>query len=983
VKHKRTLWAHGLALLGSISLSAAHGEEDVHFSVEEGPAKTTLNQFAHQARLLYLIDPDQFHGVVTHAIHGTMSIEAALRMLLAGTAITYKLSADHTYVDFKLRHGQEARAAWTVRRRPLDVAQGEVSVGGRQSTEEEQWLSNVVVTGTRIHGSGSVGARVIAIDHAELQNTGFTSIGDFLRGLPQVFGGGPTQDTHLGTEAQSNTGLGTGINLRGLGAGATLILLNGYRLAPSGSAASFTDVSNIPLGAVDHIEILTDSASATYGSDAVAGVVNIITRRGTQPAVTFAQWSSVGSGSEHAGTIYQTVTRTWSSGDLIVALGGSHQTPLAAEDRRFYTADLRYDAGPNLNLPESYPPVLTSLNGSGNWSLPSGGTPNPTVGDFKQGLSGLADRYQDADIIPSQDHLNGYARLSQSVNEVLTASVDALVSRRRSTQLIGPEPVDIPILAGSPYYVNLEGNGSPLLLRTNLLGLLGPEAISAVVTVYNVSMNTQMTIGDRGSLTVALHRASEREAQVAPNTVNTATLTRAVQTPDVALDFNPYDQALDRSPTLLAAIRGRRRYDSLSQIGNVSVTLDGVVSQLPAGPLRGAVGAELNNQSFRLIWNDLSSVSETRSTRRVIAGYAELTAPLLSSDIPGLERVEVSVSARREAYSDFGAANTPRAGLEWTLVDGLVLYGSYGHSFRAPDLGGLDESRNTAFSRLLPDATSPSHQSRALVLSGNDSTLKQERATERSLGLKAHLFVSPQTALDVDLHYFSIRFEDRIEAPAFSDQLLNNDRYAYLVTRDPTPAQVQAACSSATYLNFVESCSGSNPAAIIDLRLRNSSQLATSGIDFETRWKRDTPWGSLSWRTNGTYLLQYAAIAYPGAPEISRLSTDHYPINLRVIDSLDWHRGRFDASVSMNYVNHYRDVDSQPNRAIGSFITFDWHLKWSLCAAGRPLEVTAGMQNALDRAVPFVANTAAQVAYDQENFDPQGRVLFLNVSRHW
>jgi len=973
----RGVRSRALAAVAVACLGAAQVEERIPFSIEEGPAEITLSKISLQAGLLYLIDPDSFRGITTRAVHGSLSIEEALRKLVVGTEITFRLSPDHRSVEFVR---VPKRSAKRVRTEEPDVVPDEVSVRGAAGEE----VSAVVVTGTHIHSSYPIGARVIKLDVAELQYGGSTSLGDFLHTLPQSFGGGPSPDTHLGADAAANTGMGTAINLRGLGTGATLTLLNGERLAPSGSAASFTDITNIPLCAVDRIEVLLDGAAATYGSDAIAGVVNIVTRDGLQSPVTVAQWNSVGSGSEHAGTLYQTLTRRWSSGNFVLALGGSHQTPLAADDRSFYTANLRYGGGPNLNLPESYPPVLSAGAGGPFWSL-GHSTPTPQPGDFQLGLLNPADRYQDGQVLASQDNLNVYTRLFQSVNDVLSISVDALANRRRAGQIAGPEPVDVTLFPGGPYYVDLLGNQSPLLLRTNLLGLLGPEATSVVVTVYNISVDAGIKVSDSMMLHVALNHASEQESQHSVNVVNVAALETALQGSGPSLSFNPYDQALDHNSTLLAALRSDRYYGSLSQLGTLSISLDGVLTTLPAGPLRGAVGAELRHQSFhtQLMENDVNFLSATQYRRQVVAAFAELTVPLASFGAD--KHLDVSVSARRDQYSDFGSASTPRVGLQWQLANDLKLYGSYGQSFRAPDVGDLDKSQNSAFPVLLSDNGVQSGRSQAVVLTGNNPALKQERATEIALGLTARVPGSSHSALDIALNYFDIRYQDRITTPPSSAQLLNDSQYAYLVTRDPTASQLRAACFSSRYWDPVRSCVDSDPAAIIDLRQRNLSELDTRGIDFDGQVTWDTHWGSLTWRTNGAYLLQYAQIGSPGAPQVSLLNTDHNPINLKFTDSLDWHRGRLNASVSMNYTNRYHDVDTQPSRPIGSFITFDWRLKrtFDVPGAAGGLEVTAGMQNALDRTVPFVPNQLAAVGYDQENFDPQGRVWFLSLSKHW
>jgi iron complex outermembrane receptor protein len=323
--------------------------------------------------------------------------------------------------------------------------------------------------------------------------------------------------------------------------------------------------------------------------------------------------------------------------------------------------------------------------------------------------------------------------------------------------------------------------------------------------------------------------------------------------------------------------------------------------------------------------------------------------------------------------------------LEWALKNWLTIEASYGYSFRAPDPGNLDQSGNSVIAATLPDPSSSSGQSRVLLLCCNNQGLRQEHAIEKTVGVKARHPLGSAMGIEASLHYFAIRLKDRIEAITYSDQLLTDSQHAYAVTRDPTIAELQAVCSTGRYLNGGQTCPGSDPAAIVDLRLRNVSSLETQGVDFDTALKWELEWGSFAWRTNGTYLLQYSEVAYPGAAAVSRLNTDHNPINLRLKESVDWHLGPISVLVAMNFTNNYRDADSQPNRPIASLTTFDWQLKYVIGKSAAPgaIAVSAGMQNIFNRAVPFLQNRAANVGYDQENFDPLGRVWFAKLALNW
>src|SRR5262249_1078703 len=136
-----------------------------------------------------------------------------------------------------------------------------------------QPIDEVIVTGTHIRGEAPAGSKVLVIDKEEIENSGHARLEDFFESLPQNFSGSASEDSSSkGTNY--NVNLATSIDLRGLGSGTTLILVNGHRQPGSDLFSSFVDISSIPSSAIERIEILTDGASAVYGSDAIGGVVN-------------------------------------------------------------------------------------------------------------------------------------------------------------------------------------------------------------------------------------------------------------------------------------------------------------------------------------------------------------------------------------------------------------------------------------------------------------------------------------------------------------------------------------------------------------------------------------------------------------------------------------------------------------------------------------------------------------------------------------
>ena len=233
----------------------------VEFHIEGGDATTTLTEFSRQARLQLLFDYNVVKGHTTKPLDGVLQPAEALRRLLANSDLEFDFVNERTLAVMQRKvtpeesgpHGelkpqkQSTRPAKT--NRPAPDAAGD---------PEEI----VRITGTYIRDTAPVGQELISANRDEIEAAGTATPADFLSTLPQTFGGGPNQDTHIGQEALTNSGLGVGENLRGLGARATLVLIDGRRIAPSGTEGEFVDIENIPMSAIERIDILPDSASA-------------------------------------------------------------------------------------------------------------------------------------------------------------------------------------------------------------------------------------------------------------------------------------------------------------------------------------------------------------------------------------------------------------------------------------------------------------------------------------------------------------------------------------------------------------------------------------------------------------------------------------------------------------------------------------------------------------------------------------------------
>ena len=222
-----------------------------------------------------------------------------------------------------------------------------------ESTIEDVY-DEITVVGTHIRDIAPGSSPVIVLDREVIASTGLSTVDQLMEALPQNFGGGATVDTNTALpndlDAAGNTSRATTVNLRGLGAGSTLVLLNGRRLAPTVGSA-FVDISVIPLTAIERVEVLTDGASAIYGSDAIAGVVNFVLRDDYDGVETVLRYGRVSEGSLDERKAAVTLGRSWAGGNALVSYEYFDQDGLPAADRDFAQSaslPLEFDLLPDL-----------------------------------------------------------------------------------------------------------------------------------------------------------------------------------------------------------------------------------------------------------------------------------------------------------------------------------------------------------------------------------------------------------------------------------------------------------------------------------------------------------------------------------------------------------------------------------------------------------------------------------------------------------
>ncbi len=963
----------------------------------------------------------------TSGATGELTLAETLLQLLSGTGLTYQYlgekaitivplptasagsptgagqaSSDNGSLRTGERRGERTKRWW---HRLAQTAPGsgmgdDPRVGERDSSgsaqDESQDLPapgetgrdvpEIVITGSRIRGRAPAGSKVITIDREQIERTGRATVQDVIGDLPQNFGGGISEDTRGGPEADTNSAASTAINLRGLGAGATLVLVDGRRIAPAGTEGRFTDLSNIPLSAVERIEVLPDGASSLYGSDAIAGVVNIILRKNYDGAESSARYGGTTDGPLRETQLSQLVDTTWSGGNVLAALEFYERTELPHSSREQASSDLRPFGGSNLDTNECNPGTI--LAGTSTYAIPAGqdGT-GLSAASFAAGTLNECEQNAGRLLLSDQERINLLGRFKQELTAGVAFFLD-LAAARRTVHNEYPNKLTMTVDSSNPFFVNPTGSSDPITIRYDGLAALGPNLADIEAETLDLASGLQVDLGGWQAVAHA-GRSLEREDQVT-RIPDFAALSAALSDPDPATAFNPFADGVNTSPATLATIAHRQAFHFKvdNQVDFVSVVMEGPVLATAAGVVRAAVGGEARRESIESTNEMIEPAQLVFATadvdRSISALFGELSLPLAGPDRQAAfaRSVELSLSGRYEDYPDFGSVFVPRAGLRWGARDDFALRGSWARAFKAPRLAQLNEAAGGTFISDVTDPAAPGGSSPVLFWTGPNADLEPEEATTWTVGADFHV-----GTLRASATYFSTRFDDRIETPSSFEPFIDPNFYGTVIFA-PTAAQLTDVCSRSPYFgNFSSApgtCTTTPVTAIIDSRARNISGLKVSGIDFDLTYATDALGGDLGVSIGGTRLLDYSRAVQAGSPFVQFLDKLGNPIDLRARSSVTWSDGPFELAAFVNYADDYIDNSSESSRGIGSWTTVDLALAYTFPMAernGPTIRLTA--QNLFDEPAPFVNNVAASVGYDPENADLIGRVVRLSAMFAW
>ena len=1001
-------------LLGEFGVAAANAEDRQPFNIDAGAAAESLNEFARQANVELGFSVDNIGAIRTNAVKGKYEPGEALALLLNGTGLvaTSKekgLVISQATMPDRTRHDELPDTHTTVPEHSESasrVAADEASTAedtiNSQARKAARPLEEILVTGSRIRGAQN-SSPVITITRADIDSAGFSTVEQLVESLPQNFGGGANQENfsdNLGPSAVRNrqlSGSEVSIDLRGLGPDSTLILLNGRRLAQAGLAGSFVDVSSIPLSAIERIEVLTDGASAIYGADAIAGVVNFILIDDYDGAESRLQYGpDVGTDTSDV-RFDHLYGKAWPSGNFLFSYEFHDQDNLDTANRpQAADGDLRPFGGDNFNQVGGNPGTVNA--GGVLYAIPHGqdGT-SLAPGDFVANTQNFRNRREGLDLRGDQERHNVFLYLQQELARSIEAFLEARYSTVSSHTHTFPSAINLIVPNSNPYFVDPANSGltSVRIENYSFLADIGPQVSVGEVDTYGAAFGVTSPISRTWDVALSGSLAKEKSSIVDHNTVNLLALNSALADPDPERAFNPFADGSATGLEVLETIRSSGNGADLDQdTWSLNLDITGSIPEFLYGSVSLATGLEYRGESIKGVTREgadigaISVVPGIDRHREIAAAYAELFFPLAapSNGIRGLNRLELSVAGRYVDYSDFGANTSPKFGMLWSPSDSLTFRGTVGRSFKPPLMTQLDISDP----RENVDGYIGITPLPAIFRFGGNEDLLAQKSTNWTLGLQ----FSPRSlpGLQVEATYFNIDFENRIQVPPGGLFEVFDPEYSLIVDTAPTQEEIVAIASSERWQGFGTSAEdvidGVVPVdAIVDKRMRNVATSEVSGIDLRISYGIHVNSDEFNLSVNSSYLADNKVALLTTLPSLDLIDTVGNPAALRVRGGATWNRDRWTVSSFVNFTNSYSDSQDDPVQSVDSWTTVDLNVSYETRSDSPEhwldgLRVALSVQNALDQDPPFV-NRNFGLGFDPTNASIFGRYVTIQVAKKW
>ncbi|MGB8855274.1 MAG: TonB-dependent receptor [Burkholderiales bacterium] len=894
----------------------------------------------------------------------------------------------------------------------------------QQATEK---VEKIEVTGSsvkRIQGESAL--PITIINKADIQKTGASNTAELLDRVSANAGGAYNVSIGVGDSGQPGF---SGVSLRGLGEGSTLILLNGRRLANYAFNGAAVDVNSIPLAVIERVEILKDGASAIYGTDAIGGVINFITRKD----FTGVELAAAASQTDQGGADNIKATITGGFGDLakngynlFASWDYDDTTSLPGRLRSFAKTGIRPDLGFSKTSGNVVPANIrgAGITGTVNPSAATGCRPD--LGSIQNDNgTGTPDRtsnfcrydYTSAlDIFPPVNRRSFVTRGTMQLNPQNQLSAEYIlvknITRFASSEtpvndFSGNGPFQYP--AGGPFYptsfklpdgtvvtptgpLNLAWRSKEAGLRTNeahsdtqrvVLSLDGSAGTIDYKAGLSHNENKARDVYVDGWLSEARLRAALATGLVNPfganNAAGLAELQKAKILEDVRKSKATTDSADAKMTTELMQLSG----GALAMAAGVESRKEKLDDQpqavLFSGDVQGGGGA----------------LPPVTADRKVNAIYAELSIPIVKT-------LEMQLQARHDRYSDFGNSTNPKVALRWNPIKEFLMRGSYNTGFRAPSLPDLflpTFKGNTANSFddpvRCPGGTPQAGggaplpggfvdeglecNAQFINNQGGNRLLTPEKSKQFTLGL----VIEPMANVSASFDYFAIKKENTISALGDSTLFENYAKYDAAGKFVRFGRNALGNCTNEDPASGIPLTPAGVPCAIdyVDQVSENLGIVNTRGLDISIQTRFPTSLGLFSVNLDGTRVFKYEYQRERGGAFFNNNGVWTADLGGAIAKwkhslAFSFKRNYWTATVINNYVAGH--VDDGGARDVGSFRTWDAQTSWD--GGIKNMQMAFGIRNVLNTAPPAsVQGSTFQVGYDPTDTDPHGRTFYGNV----
>lgn len=811
-------------------------------------------------------------------------------------------------------------------------------------------IEEVYVTGSRIIRKDLEGsAPVTVLDAERLKISGATTVADVLRSLPSIVGNATTTSTTNGG------GAGTAdLTLRGLPSKQTLVLLNGRRMPNDGVLGVTPDLNMIPFSAVQQVEVLKEGASAVYGSDAIAGVVNIKLKKDFE-GLQVNTYGGVSSRQDYPKqSIDVTYGNNFERGNMIISASYYDQGTIKSSDR---------DISKDLRRRSSYIPQATIAGDDLGSGIKGSYLPNTTGDDSSDFVKFDANQdgfnYQEyTDSMIEQEKRSVFSAARYEFDSGISGFFEGSYGQTFNSYNMAPTPMGATNNSPSVTY-SAENDYNPFnrdiaSIRRRFTEL-GPRTMLSENTMFRVVLGLEGELDNGWYWDVAYNFGESNTTQNTKNMVDLTRLRLAMGDSDTCrqLGCTPVDLfgAGSITPEMADYISTDGTEKGTAGLRSATANITGELFEFGSGYLAYAAGLEYREEYISFLpdgnYQNANTVggtnlNATKGDRQVGEAYVEFLLPLFD------ERLELELAGRYSNYSDFGTTAKPKAGVKFRANDTLLLRASFAQGFRAPSLLELHRGRAESFDYLDDPCKADNVDPNKYNCAGNlDPTIQQyptfysgntDLDPEESTSITVGMVWSPDYLTDFNftLDYFKVSTENAVSSDAnyIVDQYRQGNGYDGLVTT--VNGEIQQ----------------------VEAPYQNLAKREVRGIDLGIDTLFDVAGGDLTLRLETTRFLEYRNQGNKDAAYENLVGTfkDSSANGLGSIPEL---KGHFDIEFQKeswryswvtNYVSKLEETYYSEKKTLGEWITFDAKVGYNYQPWG--LDIAFGVDNVTDREPP-------------------------------